>query len=63
MLFADSVSFFDVFDTVSVHSSKNLFDTTVLAFKFYFSNHKVLGVALKDYLPLIALFFEMPGNN
>ena len=24
---------------------------------------KVLGVALKDYLPLIALFFEMPGNN
>ena len=24
---------------------------------------KVLGVALKDYLPLIALFFEMPGSN
>ena len=24
---------------------------------------KVLGVALKDYLPLSALFFEMPGNN
>ena len=24
---------------------------------------KVLGVALKDYLPLIELFFEMPGNN
>ena len=32
--------------------------------------HNLLGtgcyaaaVALKDYLPLIALFFEMPGNN
>ena len=24
---------------------------------------KVLGVALKDYLPRIALYFEMPGNN
>ena len=41
MSFADSIGFFDVFDTVGVQGSKNLFDTTVLAFKFYFSNHNV----------------------
>ena len=39
MSFTDSVSFFDIFDAVSVQSSDNLFDTTVLAFEFYFSNH------------------------
>mgnify|MGYP000606311573 CR=1 FL=1 len=37
--FADCVSFFDVFDAVFVQSSNDLFDTTVLAFEFYFSNH------------------------
>ena len=41
MSFADGVSFFDVFDTVSVQSGQNLFDTAVLAFKFHFSNHNV----------------------
>ena len=39
MSFTDSVSFFDIFDAVSVQGSDNLFDTTVLAFEFYFSNH------------------------
>ena len=37
--FADSVSFFDVFDTVSVQGFDDTFDTAVLTFKFYFSNH------------------------
>ena len=37
--FADSVSFFDVFDAVSVQGFDDTFDTTVLAFEFYFSNH------------------------
>ena len=37
--FADCVSFFDVFDAVSVQSFDDTFDTTVLAFEFYFSNH------------------------
>jgi len=37
--FADCVSFFDVFDAVSVQGFNDTFDTTVLAFEFYFSNH------------------------
>ncbi len=39
MSFANCVSFFDVFDAVCVQSSNDAFDTTVLTFKFYFSNH------------------------
>ena len=31
--------FFDVFDAVSVQGFNDTFDTTVLAFEFYFSNH------------------------
>ena len=37
MSFSDSIGFFDVFDTGCVQCSKDLLDTTVLAFKFYFS--------------------------
>ena len=36
---ADGVSFLDVLDAVSVQGFNDAFDTTVLTFKFYFSNH------------------------
>ena len=37
--FADGVSFLYVFDAVGVQGFDDTFDTTVLAFEFYFSNH------------------------
>ena len=37
--FADGVSFLYVFDAVGVQGFDDTFDTTVLTFKFYFSNH------------------------
>ena len=40
--FTDFVSLFNIFDTVFVQCSQNLLDTTVLTFKFHFSNHNLV---------------------